>query len=153
MIDIDALRTRFRGIVGYLDERGRRLFAANEALTLGHGGVTAVSAASGIARSTINRGIAELKAGGQEPPEAERIRRPGGGRKSAIERQPGLVTALEELIEGAIRGDPESPLRWVSHSQRNLATALGRQGFDVSQKLVGQLLRKDSRRNKRIGCP
>jgi hypothetical protein len=65
MSDIDALRTRFRGIVGFLDKRGRRLFAANEALTLGHGGVTAVSAASGIARSTINRGIAELKAGGQ----------------------------------------------------------------------------------------
>jgi hypothetical protein len=142
MIDIDALRTRFRGIVGLLDERGRRLFAANEALALGHGGVTAVSAASGIARSTINRGIAELKAGGQEPSKAERIRRPGGGRKSAIERQPRLVTALEELIEGAIRGDPEAPLRWVSRSQRNLAAALARQGFQVSQKLVGQLLRK-----------
>jgi hypothetical protein len=139
MIDIDALRTRFQGIIGLLDERGRRLFAANEASALGHGGVTAVSAASGIARSTINRGIAELKAGGREPP--DRIRRPGGGRKSAIERQPGLLKALEELIEGAIRGDPESPLRWVSRSQRHLAAALDRQGFEVSQKVVGKLLR------------
>ena len=93
------------------DERGRRLFAANEALALGRGGVTAVSAASGIARSTINRGIAELKAGSNEL--GERVRRRGGGRKSAVELQPGLLSALEELIEGAIRGDPQSPLRWV----------------------------------------
>ena len=66
MIDVEALRTRYRRIAGFLDERGRRLFAANEALALGRGGVTAVSAASGIARSTINRGIAELKAGSNE---------------------------------------------------------------------------------------
>jgi hypothetical protein len=66
MIDVEALRIRYRRIAGFLDERGRRLFAANEALELGRGGVTAVSAASGIARSTIIRGIAELKAGGNE---------------------------------------------------------------------------------------
>jgi hypothetical protein len=138
MIDIEALRARYRRIADFLDERGRRLFAANEALALGRGGVTAVSAVSGIARSTINRGIAELKAGNEL---GERIRRPGGGRKSAVELQPGLLLALEDLIEGAIRGDPQSPLRWVSRSQRNIATALRRQGFVVSQKLVGVLLR------------
>src|ERR687898_644474 len=138
MIDIEALRTRYLRIADFLDERGRRLFAANEALALGRGGVTAVSAVSGIARSTINRGIAELKAGNEL---GERIRRPGGGRKSAVELQPGLLLALEDLIEGAIRGDPQSPLRWVSRSQRNIATALRQQGFAVSQKLVGLLLR------------
>ena len=72
----------------------------------------------------------------------EGVRRRGGGRKSAIELQPGLLSALEELIEGAIRGDPQSPLRWVSRSQRNIATALRQQGFAVSQKLVGLLLRE-----------
>ena len=66
----------------------------------------------------------------------------GGGRKSAVVLQPGLLSALEELIEGAIRGDPQSPLRWVSRSQRNIATALRQQGFAVSQKLVGLLLRE-----------
>ena len=81
MIDVEALRTRYRRIAGFLDERGRRLFAANEALALGRGGVTAVSAASGIARSTINRGIAELRAGSNEL--GEGVRRRGGGRKSA----------------------------------------------------------------------
>jgi len=139
MIDVEALRTRYLRIAGFLDERGRRLFAANEALGLGRGGVTAVFAVSGIARSTINRGIAELKAGSVEL--GERVRRPGGGRKSAVELQPDLLAALEKLIEGAIRGDPQSPLRWVSRSQRNIVTALHQQGFAVSQKLVGLLLR------------
>jgi hypothetical protein len=115
MIDVAALRIRYRRIAGFLDERGRRLFAANEALELGRGGVTAVSAASGIARSTINRGIAELKAGRNEL--GARIRRRGGGRKRAVEGQPGLLAALEGLIEGAIRGDPQSPLRWVRPTQ------------------------------------
>ena len=140
MIDLAALRIRYRRIAGFLDERGRRLFAANEALELGRGGVTSVSAASGIARSTINRGIAELRAGRNEL--GARIRRRGGGRKRAVEGQPGLLAALEGLIEGAIRGDPQSPLRWVSRSQRNIAAVLGQQGFEVSQKLVGVLLRQ-----------
>jgi transposase len=138
VIDVDALRTRCQGIVGFLDERRRRLFAANEALALGRGGVTAVSEASGIARSTIYRGIAELQAGGDGL--GERLRRPGAGRKSAAERQPGLLPALRNLVDGTIRGDPESPLRWVSRSQRNIAAALAVQGFEVSQKLVGKML-------------
>src|SRR5271168_2115805 len=71
-----------------------------------------------------------------------RIRRRGGGRKRAVEGQPGLMAALEGLIEGAIRGDPQSPLRWVSRSQRNSAAVLGQQGFEASQKLVGVLLRR-----------
>jgi hypothetical protein len=124
----------------FLDERGRRLFAANEAISLGRGGVTAVAAASGLARSTINRGVAELKAARNEI--GRGIRRCGAGRKRETERQPGLLAALEGLIEDAIRGDPEVPLRWVSRSQRNIAEALRRQGFQVSQKLVGRLLRE-----------
>ena len=124
----------------FLDERGRRLFAANEAISLGRGGVTAVAAASGLARSTINRGVAELNAARNEI--GHGIRRRGAGRKRETERQPRLLTALEGLIEDAIRGDPEAPLRWVSRSQRNIAEALRRQGFRASQKLVGRLLRE-----------
>jgi hypothetical protein len=139
MIDVDAIRTRYEQMAPFLDERGRRLFVAGEALLLGHGGVTAVATATGMARSTINRGVAELKAGRDDLGGA--IRRPGGGRKRAVETQPGLLAALEALIEDAIRGDPEAPLRWVSRSQRNIAGALRRQGFEVSQKLVGRLLR------------
>jgi hypothetical protein len=140
VIDRARLRCQFERIAPFLDERGRRLFAANEAMSLGRGGVTAVSAATGIARSTINRGIAELKAARNEI--GHRVRRPGAGRKRAVEHQPGLVAALEALIEDAIRGDPQAALRWVSRSQRHLAAALRRQGFAVSQKLVGSLLRE-----------
>lgn len=155
MIDVDALRRRFQRIITVLDERRRRLFAANEALSLGYGGVTAVSLASGIARSTINRGLAELEAGDQTSP--DRIRRSGAGRKRTTEHHPGLLKALEALIEGAIRGDPETPLRWVSRSQRHLATELNRQGFNVSQTLVGKLLRTlkyscQANRKTREGC-
>src|SRR3954464_2191201 len=139
MIDVDAIRARYEQMAPFLDERGRRLFVAGEAVSLGHGGVAAGSAGAGMARSTINRGIADLKAGHADLGGA--IRRPGGGRKRAVETQPGLLAALEALIEDAIRGDPESPLRWVSRSQRNIAEALRRQGFEVSQKLVGRLLR------------
>jgi hypothetical protein len=140
MVDVVGIRARYERLGSLLDERARRLFAATEALSAGLGGVTAVSAVTGIARSTINRGIAELKAGDLQAD--GRIRRSGGGRKRAVEEQPGLPTALESLIEGAIRGDPEAPLRWVSRGQRTIAEALRRQGFKVSQKLVGLLLRE-----------
>src|SRR3979409_1409439 len=140
VIDVDNLRSRFERMSPFLDERGRRLFAANEAIWLGRGGVTAVAATTGIARSTINRGVAELKAARNDS--GRGIRRPGAGRKREAERQPGLLSALEALIEDAIRGDPEAPLRWVSRSQRNIAETLRRQGFQVSQKLIGQLLRE-----------
>jgi hypothetical protein len=140
VFDIGDIRRRYQAASAFLDERGRRLFVANEAVALGYGGVTAASMATGMARSTINRGIAELRAG--RPDHGPRIRRPGGGRKRAMTRQPNLLAALETLIEDAIRGDPESPLRWVSRSQRNIVTALTEQGFQASQKLVGQLLRQ-----------
>src|SRR5450631_2056073 len=104
MIDIADIRCRYQRTAAFLDERGRRLFAANEALALGYGGVTAASMATGLARSTINRGIAELRAGRQDP--RPRIRRPGGGRKKALVHQPDLLAALEALVEDAIRGDP-----------------------------------------------
>jgi hypothetical protein len=138
--DIDDIRRRYQAASAFLDERGRRLFVANEALAPGYSGVTAASMATGVACSTINRGIAELRTG--RPDQGARIGRPGGGRKRAVIRQPTLLAALATLIEDAIRGDPESSLLWVSRSQRNIVTALRGQGFKISQKLVGQLSRQ-----------
>jgi Rhodopirellula transposase DDE domain len=128
VIDIDDIRCRYRRAEAFLDERGRRLFAANEAVAQGFGGITATAAATGLARSTINRGIRELQSG--QNPIGSRVRRTGGGRKSAVAHQPGLPAALEALIEDAIRGDPGSPLRWVSHSLRHLVKALSAKGFE-----------------------
>src|SRR4051794_35201697 len=140
VIDVDDIRAHYGRAVTFLDERGRRLFAANEALASGYGGVTATGVATGLARSTIRRAIVELQ--GESNLLGPRGRRPGGGGKRAGALQPGLLAALEALIEDAIRGDPETPLRWVTRSQRQIARALLSRGFQVSQKLVGLLLRE-----------
>ena len=102
MIDVASIRTRFERLKPFLDERERRLSAANDAMSLGHGGVTAVSVATGVARNTINRENAELKVGRNEL--VGGVRRPGAGRKREVERQLGLLAALEAVIEDAIRG-------------------------------------------------
>ena len=140
MIDVIAIKARFETLAPYLDERARRLFAATEAGAAGRGGVAAVSEATGVARSTIGRGLAELRS--ENAQLTRRVRRPGGGRKPKIETEPGLLAALEQLVQSAIRGDPEAALLWVSRSQRHLVRALAGLGFTASQKLVGRLLRR-----------
>jgi transposase len=140
MIDIVAIKERFETLAPYLDERARRLFAATEARAAGWGGVAVVSKATGLARSTIGRGLAELRS--ENARLTRRVRRPGGGRKPKIETEPGLLEALEQLVQSAIRGDPEAALLWVSRSQRHLVQALAELGYTASQKLVGRLLRR-----------
>ncbi len=140
MIDRLAIKARFDALSPFLDERERRLFAASEARAAGRGGIEAVSRVTGIGRSTIARGLADLRAGVAQL--GTRVRRPGGGSKPATETQAGLLEALDGLVQSAIRGDPEAALRWVSKSQRHLSAALARQGFTAGQKLVGRLLRR-----------
>lgn len=140
MADVAGIRKRFAAVAPFVDERVRRLIAASEASAAGYGGIAATSAATGVARSTIGRGLAELAAGQNQYP--GRVRRPGGGRKPAVQTQSGLLETLDELVRSAIRGDPEAALLWVSKSQRHLAEALGEHGFEVSHKLVGRLLRR-----------
>jgi hypothetical protein len=89
VIDESAIRQRFEALAWVLDERGRRRFAAAEATSAGHGGVVAVMRAAGIARSTIGRGLVELRA--DEPPDLKRIRRTGGGRRPLSERDASLL--------------------------------------------------------------
>lgn len=140
MIDAQAIKARFDALAPHLNERARRLFAASEAHAAGRGGIAAVAGVTGVARSTIGRGLAELRI--KEGASSRRIRRPGGGRKPKVETEPGLLDALADLVQSAIRGDPEAALLWVSKSQRHLAAALSERGFTVSQKLVGRLLRR-----------
>jgi hypothetical protein len=140
MIDVAAIKARFDLLSPILDERGRRLFAATEARAAGRGGILAVHQATGVARSTIGRGLAELRLGAD--PLEGRVRRPGAGRKTATETQPGLLAALDDLVQSSIRGDPQAPLRWVSKSQRRLSAALAKQGFIAGQKQVGRLLKR-----------
>src|ERR1700722_6507238 len=100
MIDQDAIRARYNALGPFLNERDRRLFAASEARAAGHGGIAAVSRTTGIARSTIGRGLADLRSGAVRC--GERVRRRGGGQKPAIETQPGILEALNELAEPSI---------------------------------------------------
>ena len=136
VIDVEPIRERFLTLAPFLDERGRRLVAAAEAFTAGYGGITAVAMATGMAPSTIGRGLKELA---QDEP-GERIRRPGAGRKPAIFKDPTLLPDLEALVEPTTRGDPQSPLRWTCKSVRHLAEALQQQGHKVSRTLVAELL-------------
>jgi Rhodopirellula transposase DDE domain len=140
VIDVTAIRMRYEAVAGHLDERARRLFAAREARAAGRGGIAAVSLVTGIARSTIERGLKDLDREAAEWPYG-RIRRSGGGRKAATVEQPGLRPALRRLVASATRGDQRAALLWVSRSQRQLAAALAEQGYRVSPNLVGRLLK------------
>ncbi len=111
---------------------------AAEALALGPGSVLAVSRVTGVSRGAISRGIQEL---GELPPVMEgRIRRPGGGRKRAVDKDPTLLAELERLVEPGSRGDPESPLRRTRKSTAKLAAELTRMGHPVGASLVRRLL-------------
>jgi hypothetical protein len=125
-----------------MDERMRRQWAAAEAAELGWGGVSAVAAATGLSRTTITAGLHELRqrAGHPGAPTSPRIRRPGGGPKRLTETDPGLLPALEALVEPVTRGDPDSPLRWTCKSTRRLAEELTRQGHPVCPRSVAALL-------------
>ncbi|HJZ14170.1 MAG TPA: ISAzo13 family transposase [Stellaceae bacterium] len=139
MIDASAIRDRFVALAPYLDERGRRSFAAAEARSAGYGGIAAVARATGIAPSTIGRGLAEL-AGAAELP-ANRKRRAGGGRKALTATDPALLDDLLALVSPSERGDPMSPLRWTCKGLRRLAAELRAMGHKISHTVVGELLK------------
>ena len=132
------IHTKLAGVWPLLDERTRRLMAANEARALGRGGISVVSHACGLSRRAIAKGIQEIRAGSVLAP--GRVRRPGAGRKKITENDPRLVGALERLIEPDTRGDPETPLRWTCKSTRTLAAQLTRRRHPVSHMKVAQLL-------------
>ena len=136
MIDPDPIRKRFTSLSPHLSERERRLHAAAEARAAGYGGIAAVSAATGIAVSTIGRGLKELAT----PDTLDRVRRPGGGRKLLAAKDATLLNDLLALVEPNERGDPMSPLRWTCKSLSQLAAALVAQGHRIGRTVVGELL-------------
>lgn len=138
------VRDKYRVLREILNERSRRLWAAAEARSLGYGGVAAVVEATGMSSATVHRGLRELdrSEAGQTPLRLDPVRQTGGGRKKAVEKQPGLAEALANLVEPAIRGDPESPLRWTCKSTQKLAEALRHEGFDVGPRTVARQLKE-----------
>jgi hypothetical protein len=140
----ENVKNKFSLLSPFLDERSRRLWSAAEALSLGYGGVSAVSRATGVSRRAITEGCKELKKRGSKskslsasPP----IRRKGGGRKPIEDKYPNIRDELEALLDPVTRGDPESPLRWTCKSVRVLAKELKSRGIDVSYVVVSFLLK------------
>src|SRR3954454_5636130 len=142
MIDTSAIRDRVVALAPHLDERGRRSFAAAEARSAGYGGIAAVARATGIAPSTIGRGLAEL-AGAPVVP-ADRTRRAGGGRKALITTDPAVLEDLLALVSPSERGDPMSPLRWTCKGLRRLASELRARGHKISHTVVSELLKGEN---------
>src|SRR5271157_1030308 len=133
-----AIKKRYAVLTPLLDERSRRLLVAAESQVIGRSGTAVVSKVTGVSRRVIRQGMAELKA--PTVLGAGRVRRPVGGRKKAIDKDPALKHALEELLESTTRGDPEAPLRWTCKSVRNLTAELNQQGHSVSHQVVADLL-------------
>lgn len=133
-----SLRRKFSDVWPLLDERSRRIMAANEARSLGYGGVSRIRRACGLSRKAIAKGIREISEGNTLP---GRVRQPGAGRKNITVTDPNLLASLENLIEPETRGDPESPLRWICKSTRALAAQLTKKKHPISHEKVAQLLR------------
>ncbi len=134
-----AIRSRYEAMGLRLDERERRLFAAAEARSAGYGGVSLVARATGIARSTINRGLKDLAA---RDSATSRIRRRGAGRPALTRTDLTLLGDLDILLESTIHGDPMRALKWVSKSHAKLALALRGKGHRVSASRIPQLLER-----------
>jgi transposase len=139
-VDVATLRAKYVALAPMLTERSRRCWAAAEARALGHGGIALVMRATGLSRSTIQRGVRELDTTAVAVPPT-RIRRAGGGRKALTATDLTLLDDLDALVEPTAPGDPESPLRWCCQSTRTLAFALQALGHRVSHTAVAELLR------------
>jgi transposase len=135
----EGLTTMLTTVMPHLDERQRRIVAGSMARVLGRGGIAAVAEATTMSRSTVQKAVGEIDAGVDV---SERFRLPGAGRPRVEDAQPGLLQALDDLVEPESRGDPMCRLRWTSKLTRTLADELRAQGFDVSHVTVGELLHR-----------
>lgn len=138
-----AIKAKFAALAPLLDERTRRIWAAVEARALGRGGTARVAEATGLSQTTIRVGLRELDSQSTADTHKvtrERLRRPGGGRRSLVEHDPGLLKALEALVDPVTRGDPMGPLCWTCKSAARLAMELQTHGYGVSERSVNRLL-------------
>lgn len=139
----ETIQAKHQQLAPYLDETCLRIWAAVEALSWGHGGITSVARATGLSRTTIHAGIAELERFETEAVSAGEygaVRRKGGGRKPITERDPSVLDDLEALVNPVTRGDPQSPLLWTTKSTTKLAQELQSMGHQLTQRTVCNLL-------------
>jgi transposase len=135
---VKGLQMKYAALVNDLDERGRRRWAATEAISIGRGGIVAVSLATGMSDRTVKNGIKEIREGSAVPSNRQRMR--GGGRKPLEHHQQDLIEAVERLVEPTERGDPQSPLRWTCKSLTNLQTELKAADYQVGRTKISKIL-------------
>lgn len=176
VVNLDAYKESIIATSALLNERQKRLYLGCQARMLGRGGITLISNLSGVDRDTVSAGLKEAEEGKNVDQDSsdysktknipgltgsghQRIRQPGGGRKSIEEMQPGITAALIETVKADNNyGDPEGRvLEWVSKSTRHIAEAMSERGFAISHAKVGELLRlegyslQENRKMKQVG--
>ena len=139
MEDDKKLADKLKTFLPYLNEEQKRVYLATETNYLGRGGKAKIEKLTGVSHNTINRGIAELSAGIVAKPN-EKVRKEGGGRKKSI--TPQIWAKIEAFIEPHKRGEPESPLQWISKSLRNIEAALKKDGVKASHRIIGDELKQ-----------
>lgn len=140
MKNLESIKRRFKAFEPFLNEKGKRIWAAIESEEFGYGGKTAISIATGFSRNTIRKGFEDIKSNEIRQTKS-RIRQPGGGRKKSIDKYPEIKKELLEILDPEIRGEPESSLLWTCKSLRNLSSELKIKGYNVSHRVVGEILK------------
>jgi len=143
--EIERIKTKYAAIMPFMNEKARRMWLASEAMVLPFGGISLIASATGVSRNTIQEGIREIRESKEElaieaVQNADRIRRPGGGRKPVTFHHPHLLEKLDSLLEPGDVCNHPVPLRWTCRSVRSLATEFGKDGFHIDPKTVGRLL-------------
>ena len=139
--DISTIKSKYEQISPFLNEKQRRIWCGTEALSIGWGGHTAVSGATGLTRSTVSRGAHDVINQIMLP--LGRIRQYGGGRKRLETKDPTLKRDLLTIVAPNTRGDPQSPLQWVSKSLTNIVKALNMLKHHISVSVVRRILREE----------
>lgn len=122
-----------------LNEKQQRMFLGLEATLLGHGGIKIISEITAVSKVTIGKGIKENAA---TQIDDGRARKKGGGRQKKEEIYPDLIEQILKRVEPFVRGDPESTIRWIARSTRNIAADLKKNGYNVSHVVVANILKR-----------
>ena len=143
MITDTQLKKKYEMLLPHLDERSARLFLASEVKSMGRGAKVKVARLAGVSRVRINKGIKELESGvtPHSLEERQKIRKPGGGRKTRQESQPGILDALERIVSPHTLGDPMNPLLWTSKSLRKIQRELKEQNYNIGYVTIGEILK------------
>ena len=150
------MQERITTLLPHLNELQKRLFLASEAISYGRGGIAEVERISGVSRTTIRKGIKEIK-DGKKP--SEKIRSTGGGRKPIDITQPNIGEEIRRLVDGSTYGDPERVLSYTTESLRKIETELNNKGINIGRTAIAKILdsmdysRQQNQKMQQVGEP